>query len=94
MPCLDSLSSVSAFVSSTPLEPQSRFGGKLLEIGLVCPQNGTAVLKGLMWFNVVIGQVCPPCAPHTAPLLIPAPAGLVHSQTLLLYIILQVGAWY
>ena len=31
----------------TPLGPQSRFGDKLLEICLVCPQNGTAVLKGL-----------------------------------------------
>ena len=31
----------------TPLEPQSRLGTKLLEIWLVCPQNGTAVLKGL-----------------------------------------------
>ena len=31
----------------TPLEPQSRFGGKLLEIRVVCPQHGTAVLKGL-----------------------------------------------
>ena len=31
----------------TPLEPQSRFGDKLLEIWQVCPQNGTAVLKGL-----------------------------------------------
>ena len=31
----------------TPLEPQSRLGTKLLEIRLVCPQNGTAVLKGL-----------------------------------------------
>ena len=31
----------------TPLESQFRFGGKLLEIGVVCPQNGTAVLKGL-----------------------------------------------
>ena len=30
----------------TPLEPQSRFGDKLLDIRLVCPQNGTAVLKG------------------------------------------------
>ena len=27
-------------------EPQSRFGDKLLEISLVCPQNVTAVLKG------------------------------------------------
>ena len=26
---------------------QSRFGDKLLGIWLVCPQNGTAVLKGL-----------------------------------------------
>ena len=31
----------------TPLEPQSRFGDKLLENLMVCPQNGTAVLKGL-----------------------------------------------
>ena len=31
----------------TPSEPQSRFGETLLEIWLVCPQNGTAVLKGL-----------------------------------------------
>ena len=29
----------------TPLEPQSRFGDKLLKIWVVCPQNGTAVLK-------------------------------------------------
>ena len=31
----------------TPLEPQSRFGDKLLGIWVVCPQNGAAVLKGL-----------------------------------------------
>ena len=31
----------------TPLEPQSRVGDKLLENSVVCPQNGTAVLKGL-----------------------------------------------
>ena len=30
-----------------PLEPQSRFGDKVLEIRADCPQNGTAVLKGL-----------------------------------------------
>ena len=30
----------------TSLEPQSRLGGHLLEISLVCLQNGTAVLKG------------------------------------------------
>ena len=29
------------------LEPQSRFGDKLLKIWRVCPHNGTAVLKGL-----------------------------------------------
>ena len=34
----------------TPLEPQSRFGDKPLEISMVCPQNGTAVLKGLIYF--------------------------------------------
>ena len=28
--------------------PQSRFGDKVLEIWAVCPQNGTAVLKGLI----------------------------------------------
>ena len=32
----------------TPSEPQSRFGDKLLGNGVVCPQNGTAVLKGLI----------------------------------------------
>ena len=31
----------------TYLEPQSRFGEKLLEIIEFCPQTGTAVLKGL-----------------------------------------------
>ena len=31
----------------TPLEPQSRFGDKLLEIWIVFPENGTAVLKEL-----------------------------------------------
>ena len=31
----------------TPLEPQSRFGDKPLKFQVVCPQNGTAVLKGL-----------------------------------------------
>ena len=30
----------------THLGPQSRFRDKLLGIGEVCPQNGTAVLKG------------------------------------------------
>ena len=32
-----------------PTEPQSRFGDKLLQVWVVCPQTGTAVLKGLMW---------------------------------------------
>ena len=31
----------------TPLEPQSRFGDKPVKFQVVCPQNGTAVLKGL-----------------------------------------------
>ena len=31
----------------TLLEPQSRFGDKPLNLQVVCPQNGTAVLKGL-----------------------------------------------
>ena len=30
----------------TLLEPQSAFGDKLLKFQAVCPQNGTAVLKG------------------------------------------------
>ena len=33
--------------SLTLLEPQSRFGDKPLKLQVVCPQNGTAVLKGL-----------------------------------------------
>ena len=31
----------------TLLEPQSRFGDKSLKFQAVCPQNGTAVLKGV-----------------------------------------------
>ena len=34
-------------VDLNPLGLHSRFGGKFLIIWLVCPQNGTAVLKGL-----------------------------------------------
>ena len=34
-------------VGLTLLEPQSRFGNKPLKFQAVCPQNGTAVLKGL-----------------------------------------------
>ena len=30
-----------------PLEPQSRFGDKPLKFQVVCPPNGTSVLKGL-----------------------------------------------
>ena len=30
----------------TLLEPQSRFGDKPIKFKVVCPQNGTAVLKG------------------------------------------------
>ena len=37
----------SSILGLTPLEPQSRFRDKLLEIWVVCSQNGTAVLKGL-----------------------------------------------
>ena len=35
------------------LEPQSRFGENPLEFQVICPQNGTAVLKGLTttWCN-------------------------------------------
>ena len=42
--CLGTASKVDA---TTLLGPQSRFWDKLLEICVVCPQNGTAVLKGL-----------------------------------------------
>ena len=31
----------------TLLEPQSRFGDKPVKFQVVCPQNGTEVLKGL-----------------------------------------------
>ena len=31
----------------TLLEPQSRFGDKPVKLEVICPQNGTAVLKGL-----------------------------------------------
>ena len=40
------------------LEPQSRFGGKLLKIRLVCPQNGTAVRKGLVRLSVLLLHRC------------------------------------
>ena len=33
---------------STLLEPQSRFGDKQVKFRVVCPRNGTAVLKGLI----------------------------------------------
>ena len=47
-PALGDLVDVYYFPPSlTPLEPQSRFGDKVLEIRVNCPQNGTAVLKGL-----------------------------------------------
>ena len=32
----------------TPLETQSRFGGKPVKLYVICPQNGAAVLKGLI----------------------------------------------
>ena len=35
------------FYPLTLLEPQSRFGDNTLKFQVVCPQNGTAVLKGL-----------------------------------------------
>ena len=37
----------SGFIPHFLLEPQPRFGDKTLVIRVVCPQNGTAVLKGL-----------------------------------------------
>ena len=35
----------------TLLEPQSRFRDKLLGIRVACPQNGTPVLKGLIYIS-------------------------------------------
>ena len=40
----------------TLLEPQSRFGDKPLIFQVVCPQNGTAVLKGLRGQLTVIAE--------------------------------------
>ena len=34
-------------VRLTPLQPQSDCGDKPLRFQVVCPQNGTAILKGL-----------------------------------------------
>ena len=34
-------------MSLTLLEPESRFGDKAFKFQVVCPQHGTAVLKGL-----------------------------------------------
>ena len=42
------------------LEPQSRFGDKLLIIWVVCPQNGTAVLKGLSSQPLLLGIIYVP----------------------------------
>ena len=44
----------STILVSTLFGPQSRFGRKSLGIRLVCPQIGTAVLKGLMIASCVI----------------------------------------
>ena len=40
----------------TPLEPQSRFRDKILEIWVVCPQYGTAILKGYLELFLVISR--------------------------------------
>ena len=45
----------------TRLEPQSRFGDKPLKFQVVCPQNGTAVLKGFNTNRVFLKQHC--CRP-------------------------------
>ena len=40
------------------LEPQSRFGDKPLKLQVVCPQSGTAVLKGLsLLFGLASGMI-------------------------------------
>ena len=50
---VDSLAGIAAGPSEfglTLLEPRSRFGDNPLKFQVVCPQNGTAVLKGLTCF--------------------------------------------
>ena len=47
----------------TLLEPQSRFGNKLLGIRVVCPQNGTAFLKGLSGVAGALSSFDTPTAP-------------------------------
>ena len=43
----------------TLLEPRSRFGDKVPRIRLLCPQNGTAILKGLtVKMSVVVRKAC------------------------------------
>ena len=58
----------------TLLDPQSRFGGKPLKLQVVCPQNGTAVLKGLNvdilgglygWWKSPVRDVTPPALPSS-----------------------------
>ena len=41
----ESVSSSIGSASFTLLEPRSRFGDKLPRVRLLCPQNGTAVLR-------------------------------------------------
>ena len=45
------------FCCTSAFEPRSRLGPKLLEIWLVCPQNGTAVLKELISIRTTAGCI-------------------------------------
>ena len=56
----------------TPLGPQSRFGDKLLGLWMVCPQNGTAVLKGLIRVLIPV-RVHHQRRNSAVPLLLPSP---------------------
>ena len=57
-------------------EPQSRFGGKPLKFQVVCPQNGTAVLKGLPRRSEAL---LPSCQIHLRPLL-PLPTAITSQH--------------
>ena len=62
----------------TLLEPQSRFGDKPLKSQVVCPQNGTAVLKGLMGKTHTYT-----CCTHTQHSRSPyARIGMIHATSL------------
>ena len=60
MDCLGALAQwqlampVGCYPHACILEPQSRFGDKPVKSQIVCPQNGTALLKGLIVIDSMI----------------------------------------